>query len=358
MQKRFESLDAFRGICALLVLMYHLNMTTSIAGLAFFRNSSVFVIFFFILSGFVLAHSYGYREGVTFKRFFKSRFLRIYPLHFFMFLVFLGLEFFKYARPHIVGIDYGIKPFVDLYAPSEILPNLLLLQAWLPNANPPSYNPVAWSISVEFYMYMIFICTVLFANKCKEFLWLGLCIVFYYLKITEHPFVEDAQYGMISFFAGTMVYVIRKKTQHIQVSDKVLSYLEIIMICVTVGTVSASFSNKYVILPIIFSFNVFVFSYDRGILSKFLQVRPLQYLGELSYSIYMTHFVITILMIDFFMILFQKGVILEVNFKNVYQNNAYGILCIVLTLLVSHFTYKYIELKFKMPSVTQAKPEA
>lgn len=66
MNKRFEALDAFRGICAISVVIFHMHFIDSITELSFFRGSAIFVEFFFILSGFVLAHGYGSREGLKF----------------------------------------------------------------------------------------------------------------------------------------------------------------------------------------------------------------------------------------------------------------------------------------------------
>lgn len=74
MQKRFYSLDSFRGICAIAVVMTHMHLIGSITELAFFKGSAVFVEFFFVLSGFVMTHSYGFKNDLDFRSFFISRF--------------------------------------------------------------------------------------------------------------------------------------------------------------------------------------------------------------------------------------------------------------------------------------------
>ena len=72
MRKRFEALDAFRGLCALSVVVFHMHLVGSITELNFFRGSTIFVEFFFILSGFVLAHGYGFKKKYWFLYIYES----------------------------------------------------------------------------------------------------------------------------------------------------------------------------------------------------------------------------------------------------------------------------------------------
>ena len=58
---RFEVLDAWRGIAALMVAVFHFNALHHAAYMPFVRNSYLFVDFFFVLSGFVIAHAYAER---------------------------------------------------------------------------------------------------------------------------------------------------------------------------------------------------------------------------------------------------------------------------------------------------------
>src|SRR5258708_14456580 len=56
---RFRALDSWRGICALLVAAHHLEARGFIYWQPLVRNAWLFVDFFFVLSGFVIAHAYG-----------------------------------------------------------------------------------------------------------------------------------------------------------------------------------------------------------------------------------------------------------------------------------------------------------
>jgi peptidoglycan/LPS O-acetylase OafA/YrhL len=54
---RFEALDALRGICALLVVLFHIPIYHALKGAESFVNLQFCVDMFFALSGFVLCHA-------------------------------------------------------------------------------------------------------------------------------------------------------------------------------------------------------------------------------------------------------------------------------------------------------------
>src|SRR5215813_14802593 len=94
---RFEALDALRGICALLVVLFHIPIYHALKGTDSFVNLQFCVDMFFALSGFVLCHAYGHRlddarEGL---RFAWMRFARLWPLHIVMLGLFVAIEVTK-----------------------------------------------------------------------------------------------------------------------------------------------------------------------------------------------------------------------------------------------------------------------
>src|SRR6202012_2274261 len=57
-KQRFVALDSWRGICAVLVAMFHLSILGHIYYSPLVRHAFLFVDFFFVLSGFVITYAY------------------------------------------------------------------------------------------------------------------------------------------------------------------------------------------------------------------------------------------------------------------------------------------------------------
>jgi peptidoglycan/LPS O-acetylase OafA/YrhL len=79
MRPRYHMLDGFRGLAALLVVLYHLGVVT---GQGFVPGGYLAVDFFFALSGFVIEQAYAepLQNRLSWTRFLQMRFVRLYPL--------------------------------------------------------------------------------------------------------------------------------------------------------------------------------------------------------------------------------------------------------------------------------------
>lgn len=289
--KRFQVLDGFRGICALSVAVYHIHIPQSFGEWAFFRNAHYLVSFFFVLSGFVMVHTYGQRLATTdqFKQFFITRTFRLYPLHVSVLLLAIALEVMKLGAEH-AGIAFNQPSFTGQRAPQEIIPNLLLLQSWWPGFNPQSYNFPAWSISVEYYIYMIFAGILLCTPRIATLIFLMisimatacLCLGFGYL-------MEPALQGLSCFFAGVMTYQLYQVIHNKRIPRWLHTALEVVGICLTVSVLVSDIDHKQIILMLVFCALMLIFSFEGGGISTLLKAPPFEKLGALSYSIYMTH---------------------------------------------------------------------
>jgi peptidoglycan/LPS O-acetylase OafA/YrhL len=132
-----------RFIAAVLVFFHHViwlsvfaNPGTAQVYRTYLINAGhVGVSFFFVLSGFILTVSA--RETDTLPRFYRRRFVKIYPNY----LVTFGLALVVIAGATTHGV----------------LPNLFLMQAWQPNYDIVfSVDPPGWSLSCELLFYLSF----------------------------------------------------------------------------------------------------------------------------------------------------------------------------------------------------------
>ena len=78
--RHFQALDAFRGIFCILIVFFHMRVLDSFILYPFFRNSIAVVAFFFMLSGFVIAHRYAYREELNVRQFIAAKILPAFSI--------------------------------------------------------------------------------------------------------------------------------------------------------------------------------------------------------------------------------------------------------------------------------------
>jgi len=78
--KRYETLDALRGVAAFAVVIFHLGDVKLAPALV--PHGYLAVDFFFVLSGFVVAHAYeaALLTRLSWREFFTRRIIRLYPL--------------------------------------------------------------------------------------------------------------------------------------------------------------------------------------------------------------------------------------------------------------------------------------
>src|SRR5882724_9776652 len=149
---RFRILDGWRGACALLVALFHLDAYWHFYETPLIRNAWLFVDFFFVLSGFVISHAYrgrlsDWREA---RSFVVRRVGRLWPLHMAVLALFILLEALKLAVVSTGHVGGDSLAFTDTKAFDAIAANIVLIQS-LGVYDHLTWNFPSWSISTEFY---------------------------------------------------------------------------------------------------------------------------------------------------------------------------------------------------------------
>jgi len=165
MAGKLDKLEALRGAAALYVVFHHtIPYDSRLFNLPvghLMRFGQEAVILFFLLSGFVINYSFKISKSKHFGNYFAKRFCRIYiPL--------VAVMFVSYFTE-----SYEAGGFIDPDLPS-LLGNLFMLQDWSvanPNVliDPYMGNGPLWSLSYEWWFYMLFfpLCTFINSNNAN-----------------------------------------------------------------------------------------------------------------------------------------------------------------------------------------------
>jgi peptidoglycan/LPS O-acetylase OafA/YrhL len=156
---KMHTLDAMRGIAAFVVAAFHAGLLTNNP-----QSPYLAVDFFFVLSGFVIAHAYDARlaGGMTVKEFIGRRLLRLYPLFA------LGLTLGLVVALIDAAFSFGREPVGVLML--QFIAGLLFLPypAMEPEALIVPLNGPYWSLILEMQINVIF---------AIAFAWLSLRVV-------------------------------------------------------------------------------------------------------------------------------------------------------------------------------------
>ncbi len=286
---QYVALDSLRGICALMVVLYHLHPDGPITSLPFARNGWMFVDFFFVLSGFVISASYGDRlaRGFSLGRFLWLRLGRLYPLHLFVLALLAAVELLAALTD---GQADGRAGFSGSFSLGHLLMDLGLAQSF-GLSTVQGWNIVSWSIAAEFWTYLLFALIVRQFPKVHVPVFAGLFVVaLVWLLIGSEAWLDTSnRMGFVRCVMGFSLGVLVKYAfDHAPVRGG--SIAELIVVAAIIAFVSWVRPSALTYLaPPLFAIMVYVFASESGMLSRFLHLRFFRLLGRLSYSIYMIH---------------------------------------------------------------------
>lgn len=317
-KRQLDALTSLRFFAAAMIVVGHSHHLLGSLGIALTFQLSQGVSFFFVLSGFILSYNYQHlSDKKSAIRFLIARFARIWPLHIATLLIWLAIITPNITHEFANPTDGLIK----------LALNFTLLQSWAFLAPYVlSFNGVAWSISTEAFFYVIFAVIVLSpARRLPQALVLAtLCLIAFVTAASVFNFSpDDSSPGLTMFgtvytnplvrvfeflFGVVLAQVYRKhgsKTANISFMTWLLIELAAVVLIVTaLHLVTATGSIKtmagegfaYYIykegLWLLWGFMILVFALSRGPLTRLLSIRPLVFLGEISFALYLVHVII------------------------------------------------------------------
>ncbi len=284
---RFHHLDTLRFLFAMVIVAGHLfNFETS------FPKGALAVDFFFLLSGFVLAHLLLHRP-MSWIDFTVGRIARLYPLHILTLLAMTGVWLFT---------GDGQMPEGD--SPRMLILNLGMAQTILPGGW-LSFNAPSWSISVEFYANIL----VLYA-VCRMKAWrsaLVIAILIYGLLLAQYGMFDEKHthaFGPISaglarciagMLLGYFLYEVynRFNTEQTGSSQTSFIWMSLLQAALVISItwlilLPRSVTGNMTVL-ILSAAMILAFTLRRGLVSDILAWPGVSWLGALSYGVYLWH---------------------------------------------------------------------
>ncbi|GBQ09603.1 acyltransferase [Komagataeibacter rhaeticus] len=309
--RSIPSLTGVRGVAALWVFMTHFYGLAAdmlhqpwLMNSLFLFNGFRGVDLFFVLSGFILMHVH---EGQfvqlrwpVIRDFFIVRFFRVYPLNTFVLLALVPLVLF--APGYVAMQRHYTDPAFAYRAHNLSVPGfiqtLLLVQSWTV-LKLGEWNIVSWTLSAEVLGYILFPLLAMMAMRvasmrsalalCVASLVTLVAILFACHHANNNP---TGTFGAIRMFfcfaAGIMLY----RAYHLA-PEGTARYGA----AITVGAVAFIAATLFFpVLPVcdVFGFAALVFglAYQRGAINAFLCSGLVMWLGRISFSFYLTHYLI------------------------------------------------------------------
>jgi len=188
------ALTPLRGIAALAIVLHHCHrlltpLTTRTTGLI--EQAYLAVDFFFMLSGFVLAHRYSqsFTERIdtpAYWSYVKARCRRILPLYYVSLLLTAGCVY-GFLLPNASGLN---QYWQSVFSTKGLLSSLFLVQGF-PLSAVTVWNIPSWSLSVEWWVYLVF-----------PYLWHRLI-----RPLQTTPQLMAAAGGIVGAYAGLIYYL-------------------------------------------------------------------------------------------------------------------------------------------------------
>ncbi len=288
-----RSLTGLRGLAAVYVVFYHYCPPAEFRtpGQVFVVHGYLAVDLFFALSGFVMALSYTglFRPGLRWsacRTFFARRIARVFPLYLVAFLLQLALLRFRFGQPTRSLLNH------------VTLSNALLLQNWVAA---PSLLIPAWSLSAEMFAYLLLpvaILAIFFRTTRVAWYMLalaagGISVLFFYRLIFESAGKTlDVFEGVPSLVRCVTEFLLGMLACR-SMSTRVGHWLaETPPVCLALAVCAGTLLFvRYADLALVLLFPVLIISLSgrRNPVSAALGCAPLEWLGQVSYGIYLLH---------------------------------------------------------------------
>lgn len=347
-KKHIKELDSLRGLAALIVVADHYKVLYSnfIENIkhtifALFIDGSAAVSIFFVLSGFVLSIGFFKGQKINFKIFIIKRFFRLYiPYIFsFFFAVILYLLLSKNGIPELGKWFNGAWTTPLSY--SNVMDHIIFIKSF----NNGIYNPVYWSLVMEMRISIIFLILIYTFQKFSSFfnlvLWGGIIAIMLIinkkLNLSEDYLVTFA--FLPNFILGILLVKHHRAINNIYLKQNLFIKFVLILISLILLRYSGGILKLFSIYSTVTYYTLtgigasilIILAMNNKIIKSFLLLKPIYFIGKISYSIYLVH---AIVLYSFIYVYYG-----HIN------NYLIALLSFIFTIFISYIFYVYIEVK-------------
>lgn len=367
---RYASLGALtglRGVLALWIVGLHIQVGLRFSGFPLeeklpdywvrvIGSGSVAVSIFFMLSGFILSHVYTHTLGHRWSwrhafSFWGLRLARIYPVHL---AVLFGYIAFKlgggtFLVEHSCG-DPQSPLTCDRFAMGELWKHLLLVSSW--GWNPQiSWNTVSWSVSSEWFAYLWFPVLIMLLTKITRgsiaffsaVIFMGLALALLYIAnplVTEPVLTPNRapdSKGLVmligGFLCGALLYRSYLSPLYHRIHWATIGWTSLLLIMLLLAT-------DWVLLTLpLWGIMLLVLAQPNGRISSFLSSYFMQWLGRISYSLYMVH----LLIMELFGVIFKDPNATPISQLGITEVIGLSILLVTACLVAATVLYYGVE---------------
>lgn len=342
--KKLPNITSLRFVLASLVVIFHVSQFCKNRGFPFFNDSSIFnkgeeaVCMFFSLSGFLIIRQL-YVEKSTYnsihlKHFFRNRIVRIFPLYY-LILTF-GLLYYRFIIPYF-GFDYenNYNLIQGVFLSYTFFPNIFALY------KPGGIIEILWSIGIEEQFYVLIaplVYLVSYKNIVRVLLFFT--TVYFMLYFSDWlPFLK--KYSMLFFyfsFSGICSVLLLNNKIKLQKFSPL--FFVIFILYFTTSIFKNNLSNTFYHLFSMFLFGLLICTLVEKPI-KIMEHKLLNYLGKISYGIYMYH-AILMQMVGFVFLKFS----IPLKITSLESILLFNFLVFISTIITAHLSYKYFESYF------------
>lgn len=303
---KIEKLEAIRGLAALYVVLHHsvphvIRWQGINIGHAF-RFGQEAVILFFILSGFVINHSFKRTSDSTFGAYFVKRFSRIYiPLVFIYALGYVAKCFdaHQFADPEIKYLALNVLMLQDV---ASLKPNVIV--------SPYMGNTPLWSLSYEWWFYMMYfpIQKFLRSGKDQSLLVFLVSIISAVVYIWSPTFIVRLLMYFGIWWSGVFISNLMLEHRAVTISSLLIPIGALALISLTLGINALIFLNhgqsgsiglhpyleaRHYAFALVAILVALMWKSLRWIFFKHL-IGPFALVAPISYVIYISHYYIIV----------------------------------------------------------------